>query len=122
MPFGRSFRGTSTTSRSAISWSRTRRAASDAMKILGISGFDRFAAAALSVDGEIRAAACEESFARVPGIGYRFTGGCPGGAIGACLERSGVDLADLDRIVVVNDRADERREAADVHLRGDAGQ
>ena len=74
------------------------------MKVLGISGSERHAAAALSIDGVVVAAAAEESFARVPQIGYRATGGYPLAAIDACLTRAAVDLPDVDRIVVVDDQ------------------
>ena len=71
--------------------------------MLGISGRDRDAAAAVSVDGEIVAAAAEESFARVSRIGYRHTGGYPVAAIEACLARAAMTLADIDRVMVVNE-------------------
>src|SRR4051812_6288485 len=101
-----SCRAISTTSRSAIFSLRTRRAASEVaatMNVLGISGSARDAAAAISVDGAIVAAASEESFARVPAIGYRHTGGYPLAAIAACLARAGVTVDSLDRVMVVAD-------------------
>jgi carbamoyltransferase len=68
------------------------------VKVLGISGSERQAAAALAIDGELVAACTEESLVRVRHIGYRHTGGFPCAAIGACLERAGVQLSDVDRI------------------------
>ena len=53
------------------------------MNVLGICGRDRDAAAALSVDGRVVSAAIEESFARVPGIGYAQTSGFPSHAVEA---------------------------------------
>jgi carbamoyltransferase len=73
------------------------------MNVLGISGSARDAAVAISVDGAIVAAAAEESFARVPGIGYRDTGGYPLAAINACLVRAGIACDGLDRVMVVAD-------------------
>jgi carbamoyltransferase len=73
------------------------------MKVLGISGSERDAAAALSVDGVLVAAAAEESFARVPQIGYRATGGYPLAAIHACLTRANIRLADIERLAIVDD-------------------
>ncbi len=73
------------------------------MKVLGISGKERHAAAAIAENGSIVAAAAEESFARVPHVGYRYTGGYPFAAIDACLTRAGLAVDDLDRIVVVAD-------------------
>src|SRR5689334_18165350 len=99
MRSGRSCRAISITSRSATFSSRTHRVASEgpgAMNVLGISGSARHAAAALSIDGAIVAAAAEESFARVPGIGYRDTGGYPLAAISACLVRAGIACDSLD--------------------------
>ncbi|HEX5068646.1 MAG TPA: carbamoyltransferase C-terminal domain-containing protein [Vicinamibacterales bacterium] len=73
------------------------------MKVLGISGRDRDAAAALAVDGRVVAAATEDSFARVAGIGYALTGGFPRAAAQACLDVAGLDAADIDEVSVVND-------------------
>jgi carbamoyltransferase len=73
------------------------------MKVLGISGRDRDAAAALAVDGTVVSAAAEESFARVPNIGYAQSGGFPNAAVRACLDRAGLEAADVDQIVVVDD-------------------
>jgi len=73
------------------------------MNVLGISGRDRDAAAALAVDGKVVSAVAEESFARVPGIGYVQTGGFPNAAVTACLQRAGLDAADVHEVVVVDD-------------------
>jgi carbamoyltransferase len=73
------------------------------MNVLGISGSERAAAAAVSIDGAIVAAASEESFVRVPEIGYRYTGGFPLAAIEACLTRAGLTLADIHTVSVVAD-------------------
>jgi carbamoyltransferase len=77
------------------------------MKVLGISGKERHAAAAVSIDGAIVAAAAEESFARVPHIGYRHTGGYPLSAIDACLTRAGLTFAGIDRVIIVDDARDD---------------
>jgi carbamoyltransferase len=73
------------------------------VKVLGICGRDRDAAAALSVDGRVVSAAIEESFARVPGIGYAQTGGFPSHAVEACLDAAGLEARAIDEVVVVDD-------------------
>src|SRR5262245_51494434 len=73
------------------------------MNVLGISGRDRDAAAALAVDGKVVSAVAEESFARIPGIGYVHTGGFPHAAVKACLDRAGLDVSDIHELVVVDD-------------------
>lgn len=73
------------------------------VKVLGITGRTRDAAAALAVDGRVVSAATEDSFARVPGIGYALTGGFPHAAAKACLEAAGVESRDLDELVLVDD-------------------
>lgn len=73
------------------------------MNVLGISGSERDAAAAIVRDGRIAAAASEDMFARIPGIGYSATGGYPLRAIQACLDRASVSADAIDRIVVVAD-------------------
>ncbi|HEX3702170.1 MAG TPA: carbamoyltransferase C-terminal domain-containing protein [Vicinamibacterales bacterium] len=73
------------------------------MKVLGISGSERHGAAALTIDGIVVAAAAEESFARIPHVGYRFTGGFPHASVEACLSRAGLDGSAIDRVVVVDD-------------------
>ena len=73
------------------------------MNVLGISGRTRDAAAALAVDGRIVAAATEDSFARVPGIGYAQTRGFPHAAVQACLRSAGLEPADVNEVVLVDD-------------------
>ncbi len=73
------------------------------MNVLGICGRERDAAAAVSIDGVVAAAAAEESFARVRHIGYRHTGGYPLSAIAACLTRAALTSAEIDRVIVVDD-------------------
>lgn len=63
-------------------------------KILGISAFYHDSAAALTVDGEIIAAAQEERFTR-----QKHTAVFPTEAIKYCLEESGLTIDDLDAIV-----------------------
>lgn len=83
------------------------------MKTLGISGKSRDAAAALSVDGRIVAAAAEDGFTRIPGVGYDRTGGAPLRAVGACLQAAGIDADELDEIVVVaEDEGEGEREVS----------
>ena len=71
------------------------------MKVLGISGRYRDAAAALAVDGRLIAAVSEDCFTKVPGIGYQQTGGFPSQAVEACLLGAGLELADVDQLTVV---------------------
>ena len=71
------------------------------MKVLGISGRYRDAAAALAVDGRLIAAVSEECFTKVPGIGYLQTGGFPSQAVDACLHATGVEMGDVDQLTVV---------------------
>ena len=73
------------------------------MKILGVSGRDREAAAAVSVDGRVVSAVAEESFARVQGIGYARTGGFPYAAADAALKTAGLEPEDIQQIVIVDD-------------------
>jgi carbamoyltransferase len=73
------------------------------MNVLGISGRERDAAAALTVSGRLVAAAAEESFSRVPSIGYRMSGGLPHQAIKACLEAAGLKPADVQQVTIVED-------------------
>lgn len=72
------------------------------MVVLGISGLKGDAAAALAVDGRIVAAASEESFVRVPGVGYAVTGGLPFRAIAACLNRAALAAGDVTNVVCAN--------------------
>jgi len=72
------------------------------MKTLGISGKHRHAAAAIAVDGRVVAATAEECLARVPAIGYSSTG-APLHAVAASLAVAGLDGADIDEVIVVDD-------------------
>jgi carbamoyltransferase len=73
------------------------------MKVLGVSGRDRDAAAAVSIEGRLVSAVAEESLARVPGIGYARTGGFPHAAADAALKAAGLEPEDVEQIVVVDD-------------------
>lgn len=64
------------------------------MKILGISAFYHDSAAALVVDGHIRAAAQEERFSRI-----KHDRGFPRQALAYCLREGGLQLRDVDRVV-----------------------
>jgi carbamoyltransferase len=72
------------------------------MKVLAISGRDRDAAAALAIDGRIVAAASEEAFARIAGVGYTRTGGFPMAAAQACLDAAGCSLPEIDEFARVD--------------------
>src|SRR5262245_52872934 len=87
------------------------------MNVLGISGRERDAAAALAVDGRIVSAVAEESFARVPHIGYARTGGFPHAAVAACLTAAGLDAGDVNQIVVVDDSATRQAPSVNGSLR-----
>ena len=63
-------------------------------KILGISAFYHDSAAALTVDGEIIAAAQEERFTRV-----KHTSDFPIHAIKYCLQEGGLSIDELDAVV-----------------------
>jgi len=63
-------------------------------RILGISAYYHDSAAALVVDGEIRAAAQEERFSR-----KKHDAGFPNQAITYCLSAAGLVLQDLDQII-----------------------
>src|SRR5262245_5922432 len=68
------------------------------MNILGISGQERDAAAALIQDGRIVAAIEEEKFARIRHIGMNYAGGLPFRAVEFCLERGGIAFDKLDYV------------------------
>jgi carbamoyltransferase len=70
------------------------------MRVIGISGRARDAAAAIAVDGSVVAAVAEESVARVEGVGYAHTSGLPFGAVRAALVHAGLSPADVDLVVV----------------------
>ena len=80
------------------------------MTVLGISGRRRQAAAALAVDGRVIAAASEDSFTRVPGIGYAQTGGFPANAVDACLRGAGLEAGDIGELTIVEDQGETRVE------------
>ncbi|MCI0660654.1 MAG: hypothetical protein L0220_06230 [Acidobacteria bacterium] len=65
------------------------------MYILGISGHQRDAAAALIRNGRIVAAIEEEKLARINRIGASQSGGLPYMAIGYCLEAAGIGIEDV---------------------------
>jgi carbamoyltransferase len=65
------------------------------MYILGISGHQRDAAAALLRDGQIVAAIEEEKLVRVKHVGISQCGGLPYEAIGYCLEAAGIGIDDI---------------------------
>lgn len=66
------------------------------MNILGISGQERDAAAALIQDGRVVAAIEEEKLARIRHIGMNYAGGLPARAIEFCLERGRVTYDKID--------------------------
>src|SRR5438128_798246 len=66
--------------------------------VLGISAFHHDSAAAIAVDGEIRAAAQQERFSR-----RKNDSGFPVDAIGFCLETVGLRLSALDEVIFYED-------------------
>ena len=68
------------------------------MNILGISGQERDAAAALVQDGRVVAAIEEEKLARIRHIGMNYAGGLPFRAIEFCLERAGIGFDKVDYV------------------------
>jgi carbamoyltransferase len=68
------------------------------MNILGISGQQRDAAAALLRGGKVVAAIEEEKLSRVRHIGIEYAGGLPNHAIDFCLESSGITFAEIDYV------------------------
>ena len=66
------------------------------MNILGISGQERDAAAALIQDGRVVAAIEEEKLARIRHIGMNYAGGLPERAMQFCLDQAGITFKDLD--------------------------
>jgi len=77
------------------------------MNVLGISGRLRDAAAAVAVDGQVVAAASEDCFTKVQGIGYGQTGGFPTRAVDACLSTAGLTAADVEQVTLVDDEGTE---------------
>jgi carbamoyltransferase len=69
------------------------------MNILGISGQDRNAAAALVHHGTVVAAIEEEKLLRIPTVGIGYAGGLPDRAIEFCLNRADIDIRDIDYVV-----------------------
>src|ERR1044072_676601 len=68
------------------------------MNILGISGQERDAAAALVQDGKVIAAIEEEKLERIRHIGMNYAGGLPFKAIEFCLDRARVTFDDIDYV------------------------
>lgn len=66
------------------------------MNILGISGQERDAAAALIQDGRVVAAIEEEKLARIRHIGMTYAGGLPFRAIEFCLDRAPLTFDQID--------------------------
>jgi carbamoyltransferase len=66
------------------------------MNILGISGQERDAAAALVQNGRVVAAIEEEKLARIRHVGMNYAGGLPQRAIQFCLERAGIGFHQVD--------------------------
>lgn len=88
------------------------------MNVLGISGRYRDAAAALAIDGQVAAAASEDGFARVAGVGYAYTGGFPAAAVEACLAKVGLEIGDVDRIGIINDEGVSSATPVELSLEG----
>lgn len=68
------------------------------MNILGISGQESDAAAALVKDGRVVAAIEEEKLARIRHVGMNYAGGIPTRAINFCLERAGIRFDQVDYV------------------------
>ena len=68
------------------------------MNILGISGQERDAAAALVRDGVVIATIEEEKLSRMRHVGMNYAGGLPSRAIEFCLEKGGLAFKDLDYV------------------------
>lgn len=68
------------------------------MNILGISGQERDAAAALLKDGKVVAAIEEEKLSRIRHVGMNYAGGLPFRAIEFCLERGGIGFDKIDYV------------------------
>ena len=66
------------------------------MNILGISGQERDAAAALIQDGSVVAAIEEEKLSRIRHVGMNYAGGLPVRAIEFCLDRAHIAFGDVD--------------------------
>jgi carbamoyltransferase len=68
------------------------------MNILGISGQERDAAAALIRDGVVVAAIEEEKLARIRHVGINYAGGLPYRAIEYCLDHVGISFDQIDYV------------------------
>src|ERR1051325_6742983 len=68
------------------------------MNILGISGQERDAAAALVRDGRVVAAVEEEKLSRIRHVGMNYAGGLPERAIEFCLDRAHITFDDVDYV------------------------
>lgn len=68
------------------------------MYILGLSGHQRSAAAALVKDGKIVAAIEEEKLIRVKNVGINQCGGLPYAAIGYCMGKTGIGIDDINYV------------------------
>jgi carbamoyltransferase len=68
------------------------------MNILGISGQESDAAAAIVRDGEVLAAIEEEKLSRIRHVGMNYAGGLPRRAIEFCLRRARMAFKDLDYV------------------------
>ncbi|HWP42826.1 MAG TPA: carbamoyltransferase N-terminal domain-containing protein, partial [Blastocatellia bacterium] len=66
--------------------------------ILGISGQERDAAAALVSDGKLVAAIEEEKLSRIRHVGMNYQGGLPYQAIRFCLDQGKIGFEDIDYI------------------------
>src|SRR2546423_1624730 len=65
------------------------------MNILGLSGQEREAAAALVQNGQVIAAIEEEKLARIRHVGMNYAGGLPQRAIQFCLDRAGITFEQI---------------------------
>jgi carbamoyltransferase len=68
------------------------------MNILGLSGQNSNAAAALVRDGVVLAAIEEEKLARIRHIGMDYAGGLPERAVRFCLDKAGIGFKDIDYV------------------------
>ncbi|MEW6130303.1 MAG: carbamoyltransferase C-terminal domain-containing protein [Acidobacteriota bacterium] len=68
------------------------------MNIVGITGQEKDAAAALIRDGKVIAAIEEEKLSRVRHIGMSYAGGLPVQAIEFCLQRGGISFSEIDYV------------------------
>jgi carbamoyltransferase len=68
------------------------------MNILGLSGHERAAAAAIIRNGVVLAAIEEEKLARVRHVGIANSGGLPHQAVGFCLKQAGITFNQVDYV------------------------